>query len=209
MDQDFFERPPFKNASERLRQQIDFILEMDKLKRVLRRSMLLDQSRNENDAEHSWHLAILAMILSEYASPEVDINRVVRMLLIHDIVEIDAGDTFVYDESAVADTKAERENAAANRIFSLLPEDLKEELISLWREFEARSTPDAKFAAGLDRLQPLLLNYFSDGGTWSKHHVPAGKVRAKQRVIAEASQPLWNFVESLISDAVERKILNE
>lgn len=139
----------------RLRRQLDFILEIDKAKAVLRRSRLLDGSRRENDAEHAWHLAVMALVLAEYANEPIDLSRVVKMLLVHDIVEIDAGDTFIYDDSDPA-AKAERERQAAHRIFGLLPADQQQELLALWEEFEARRTADARFAAALDRLQPQI-----------------------------------------------------
>lgn len=199
-----FELPPMKNATKRLQQQIEFILEIDKLKQVMRRTQLLDKSRTENDAEHSWHLAMLAMVLAEYADPEVNINRVISMLLIHDLVEIDAGDTFLYDESFTASLKAERELNAAERIYNLLPEDIKLKLMNLWKEFEERKTADAKFAAGLDRLQPLLHNYFTGGGAWAVHNVTAEKVMSKKHLIQEASEVLGKLAEDYISDAVNR-----
>lgn len=201
-----FEFSPMKNATKRLQQQIEFILEIDKLKQVMRRTPLLDKSRNENDAEHSWHLAMLAMILAEYASPEVNVNRVIRMLLIHDLVEIDAGDTFLYDESPAASLKDERELNAAKRIYGLLPDDLSLELMELWKEFEERKTEDAKFAAGLDRLQPLLHNYFTGGGAWASHNVSADKVIAKKYLIEEASQILGSLAEEFIVYADPSKV---
>ncbi len=206
MKTELFSSPPMNNLSQRLKQQIQFILELDKLKHIMRRTTLLDKSRPENDAEHSWHLAMIAVILAEYAGPEVNINRVIKMLLIHDLVEIDAGDTFLYDDVAI-NTKADREHAAAQRLYAILPHDLGEELKSLWQEFEERKSQDAKFAAGLDRLQPLLHNYFTNGGAWSHPEVTATKVISKQRIIAEASQPLWEFAESLITDAIAQGFL--
>lgn len=202
-----FECEPIINASKRLQQQIEFILELDKLKKIIRQTSLLDRSRNENDAEHSWHLAMMTMVLAEYANPEVNIGRVLRMLLIHDVVEIDAGDTFIYDESAAASLKLEREKNAAERIFGLLPNDLGLELKTLWEEFEERKTLDAKFAASMDRLQPLLHNYFTDGGAWAHHKITADKVLAKTKNIGEASQCLGDFAKSLILDAVEKGFL--
>jgi putative hydrolases of HD superfamily len=194
----FLSDAPMKDMPQRLQRQIEFILEIDKLKQVMRRTRLLDESRTENDAEHSWHLAMMAMVLAEYADPDVNMNHVLRMVLIHDLVEIDAGDTFAYDESPMADSRVEREQVAAKRIYGLLPEDTGAELLALWEEFEEQS---------LDRLQPVLYNYFTGGGSWSHPDVTANKVRARQQVMGEASPPLWNLVEALLSDAVNRKIL--
>src|SRR5262249_50705513 len=149
--------------SDRLARQIAFIIEIDKAKQVLRQTLLMDGSRLENDAEHSWHLAVMALLLAEYAGEAVDLLRVLKMVLIHDLVEIDAGDTFVYDVEALA-TRREREERAADRIFGLLPADVEEEFRALWEEFEAQATPEARFAAALDRLQPLLHNYHTGGG---------------------------------------------
>ena len=152
---------------ESLPQQIDFILEIDRLKSVLRRTSLLDHSRRENTAEHSWQIALMAVLLAEYADPQVDINRVVMMLLVHDLVEIDAGDTFIYDEQARV-TQADRERRAADRIFGLLPQGQGQRLRALWEEFETRESPEARFASAIDRLQPLLSNYFTKGSSWKK-----------------------------------------
>src|SRR4028119_443563 len=160
----------------RLQQQLDFILEVDKAKQIFRQNFLLDSSRHENDAEHSWHLAMMAFVLCEYSKEPVDVARVIKMLLIHDLVEIDAGDTFVYDEAAHVG-KEEREIAAAERIFNLLPPDLANEIRQLWDEFEARQTPEALFASSLDRLHPLLQNYNAQGGGWKKHDISAERVR--------------------------------
>ena len=156
---------------ERLESQIAFIVEIDGLKQVLRQSLLLADGRQENDAEHSWHLATMAILLHEHAAGVgVDLLRVLKMLLIHDLVEIDAGDTFAYDEAAQRDREA-REAAAAQRIFGLLPGEQGEELRSSWEEFEARETPSARYAAAMDRLQPVLLNLYSGGGGWRRHGI--------------------------------------
>lgn len=154
-----------EQVAKRLTQQISFILEIDQLKQIYRQNLILDGSRRENDAEHSWHLAMMAVVLQEYASEPVDLSRVLQMVLLHDIVEIDAGDTFCYDVQAGLD-KHEREQKAAKRIFGLLPSDQGEELKNLWLEFEAGESPEARFAAVLDRLQPFLNNYHTEGGTW-------------------------------------------
>jgi len=147
---------------DRLIKQISFIIETDKLKTIYRQSLLSDKSRYENDAEHSWHLALMAALLSEHTNEKVDLLKVIKMVLIHDLVEIDAGDTYCYDEKAKLD-KREREEKCANRIFSLLPDDQRDEMFELWEEFEKMETAEAKFAAALDRLQPVLLNYTADG----------------------------------------------
>ncbi|MBN1482645.1 HD domain-containing protein [candidate division KSB1 bacterium] len=194
--------------NKRLEQQILFILEIDKLKNIVRRTFLLDESRLENTAEHSWHAAVAVLLLSEYAPHTLDILRIVKMMLIHDIVEIDAGDTFLYDDSGNQD-KADRERAAADRLFTLLPEDQAAELCLLWDEFEERSTPEAKFARGLDRLLPLMHNYYTKGSTWRKHNVTSDMVRKQNAIIADASPELWEFARTLIQDSVDKKYLLE
>jgi putative hydrolase of HD superfamily len=194
-------------ASDQLTKQITFIMEIDKLKTILRRTMLTDKSRYENTGEHSWHLAMMALFLHEHAnSHQVDVNRVIRMVLIHDIVEIDAGDTFVYDVTGQAD-KAEREEAAAARIFGLLPVQQRDELYSLWHEFEARETPEAQFAAALDRLHPLLHNYYTEGAAWREHGIKSSQVYDRNKHIAEGSEVLWQFAQSLIRSSVEKGYL--
>lgn len=183
--------------------QINFIVEIDKLKSIYRQTTLIDESRRENDAEHSWHLAMLTMLLAEYANKEdIDVLRVMKMVIIHDIVEIDAGDTFAYDYEGYKD-KDEREKAAANRIFGLLPHDQGEEIHSLWREFEERETPEARFAAALDRVQPLIHNYYTKGGTWKKHEVTLEKVKKRFHCIAEGSEILAELVENIIDESVK------
>jgi putative hydrolase of HD superfamily len=193
-------------TDDRLARQIGFIVEIDKLKSVLRQTLLVDRSRRENTAEHSWHLAMMAIALADYADRPVDIGRVIQMLLIHDLVEIDAGDTFVYDVAANRD-KAAREALAAERIFGLLPANQGSELRALWQEFEARTTSDASFAAALDRLQPLLHNYHTEGSTWRQHGITVDQVIALNRTIADGSQRLWDYTERLIADAVARGFL--
>ncbi len=190
----------------RLHQQLQFIIEIDKLKHVLRQTLLIDKSRRENDAEHSWHLAMMAMLLSEYAETEVNLVRVLKMVLIHDLVEIDAGDTFCYDEQAIQ-TQADREKAAADRIFGLLPADQTDQLRSLWEEFEAKQSADARFATALDRLQPILHNYHTQGGTWKKAGVTIDKVRQRIAPISLGSPRLGEFAEALIQDALDQGFL--
>ncbi len=188
---------------ERLGRQIDFVLEIDKLKKVFRRTYLTDTSRFENSAEHSWHIAVMAVLLSEYAeNSNTELFRTVKMLLIHDLVEIDAGDTFAYDEEAKAGKK-EREKAAAERIFSLLPADQASSFRELWDEFEARRTPEAKFAAALDRLQPLLHNLYTSGKSWREHGVKKEQVVELNRGMEEGAPKLWEFVRKWIERAVE------
>ena len=190
----------------RLDQQIGFILELDTLKSVLRRSYLLNNTRRENSAEHSWHLSAMALVLAEHANVDIDQFRVLKMLLVHDIVEIDSGDTYIYD-TAGNDTKAVREQEAAQRIFGLLPDDQKLELTRLWQEFEARETPEAKFAAALDRLMPLLHNYHTEGRSWREHGITKQQVLNLNRHIADGSQSLWEYAESLIGDAAAKGYL--
>jgi putative hydrolase of HD superfamily len=193
---------------ERLHQQIGFILEIDKLKGIVRRTLLIDQSRRENDAEHSWHLAMMALVLAEYAEPGVDIGRVIRMLLLHDLVEIDAGDAFFYDAAAEADKEA-RERQAAERLFGLLPDGQGGDFRALWEEFEARETADARFARALDRVQPMLHNFHTEGGTWREYGVTLDQVRSRRALIADASTPLWDYVDGLLVEAVRRGFLAE
>lgn len=186
----------------RLEQQIAFLLEADRLKSVLRQSLLVDASRRENSAEHSWHLALFAAVLVEHASEDVDLLRVLRMLIVHDLVEIDAGDTYAYDEEGTR-SKVQRERAAADRLFRLLPESQAEEWRGLWDEFEARDTPDARFAAAVDRLQPVLLNHASGGTSWSGHGVSVDQVVAFNRHIEEGAPALWEHARGVIAAAAE------
>ncbi|MFQ3611390.1 MAG: HD domain-containing protein [Fimbriimonadales bacterium] len=185
------------NPNERLRRQLEFLIEIDKTKAILRRTRVLDGSRYENDAEHSWHFAMLALVLAEYAAEPIDLFRVVKMALIHDIVEIDAGDTFAYDETA-RQTQYEREQRAADRIFALLPPDQAQELRSLWEEFVDQRTPDARFAHALDRLAGVLANYCTEGGGWREHEVPKAKVLERNCVIGEGAPALWELARQMI-----------
>lgn len=196
-----------KKTMQRLQQQIEFVLEIDKLKQIYRQNLLVDGSRRENDAEHSWHLAVMALVMEEYAAKPVDLRKVLKMVILHDLVEIDAGDTFCYDLQAGEDQK-EREQKAAERIFGLLPSPQGEELKGLWVEFELRKTPEAKFAACLDRLQPFLHNYHTNGGTWRLHSVTSVQVRKRMAPVGEFSPVLGAYVESLLQDAVELGILD-
>jgi putative hydrolase of HD superfamily len=191
---------------ERLERQLDFLIEIDKLKGVMRRSPLLYAGRVENSAEHSWHVAMMATVLAAYADEPVDIGRVVRMLLVHDIVEIDAGDTFSYDTVGKVD-QAQREQRAAERIFGLLPVDQAQELVALWLEFDAAATAESRFANAVDRLMPLLHNYCAGGGSWQTHGVHSGQVYQRMACIQEASAQLWTVVKGLLQDAVARGFL--
>ena len=191
-----------------LAQQIAFVMEIDKLKTVLRQTTLMDQSRRENSAEHSWHLAVMALTLSEYAEPATDLTHVVKMLLVHDIVEIDAGDTFAYDAQGYTD-KAEREERAAARIFGLLPDGQRDELLALWHEFEAIATPESRFANALDRLEPLLGNYVTGGGSWQKPGVTLAKVQKRMEPIANVSEVLGAYVQAVLAESVAKGYLRE
>jgi putative hydrolase of HD superfamily len=191
---------------ERLNRQLGFLIEIDKLKQVMRQSPLVDGSRKENDAEHSWHLAVMAMVLAEHADEPVDICRVMMMLVIHDIVEIDAGDTFAYDDHGRKDQE-ERERQAADRLFALLPDDQAGDFRALWDEFEEDNTADARFARALDRLQPMTLNYLNKGGTWRQNGVTADKVLARNRPIEDGSAHLWRHAKGWIDDALEKGYL--
>ncbi len=188
-----------------LGRQLDFLREIDRLKGVFRQTYLLDASRKENDAEHSWHLAMYATVLAEHADEPVDLGRVLTMVTIHDLVEIDAGDTFAYDDAAHAD-KADRERRAADRVFGLLGEQGRP-LRAMWDEFEARQTPEARFAAAVDRLQPLLHNYLTEGKAWREHGVHAPQVLAYNAHVGQGSKALGRLVEALVAESVEKGYL--
>lgn len=192
----------------RLTQQMQFIVEIDRLKGILRQTLLTDCSRRENSAEHSWHIALMAVLLMEYAPEPIDVLRVIKMLLVHDLVEIDAGDTFCYDVQH-NQSKVERELQAADRLFGLLPADQAQELRSLWDEFEAQQTPEAQFAASLDRLQPMLNNYHTQGGTWKQHHITRDRVLLRAAPIATGVPHLWEFVQALINDSTAKGFLKK
>ncbi len=195
--------------SERLIKQIEFIKEIDKIKNIFRRSYITDISRNENDAEHSWHITIMAVILLEYSNfKDIDILKVLKMLLIHDIVEIDAGDVMIYDKEKLK-TKLDKEIKAAERIFSILPEDQKKEFNSLWVEFEERKTKESKYARVLDRLEPILLNYYAKGKTWKEADVKSCDVLEVNKIIEDGSEELWEFAKSVIQNSIEKKYLQE
>jgi len=189
------------HPNDRLAQQIDFIVAVDRLKQVFRQTRLIDDLRRENDAEHSWHLALMAVVLHEYAAEDVDIARVLTMHLIHDLVEIDVGDTFAYDETGQSD-REERERAAAKRIFGLLPADQGASMLALWEEFEARQTAEARYAAALDRLHPMLLNYHAGDSPWRRHGIRRPQVVAFNRHMREGAPELWEYAHRLIDAAV-------
>jgi putative hydrolase of HD superfamily len=190
----------------RLSRQLAFVLELDKLKTILRQTLLTDSSRQENDAEHSWHVALMAVLLAEYTPDGADPVKASRMLLFHDVVEIDAGDTFIHDEAGNA-SKAEREQAAAERLYGLLPPDQAAEFKALWQEYEDRATPTARFADALDRLQPIMNNFATQGGTWKPHGVTADKVMTLVRRIKDGAPALGDYAESLVREAVRRGYL--
>jgi len=192
----------------RLTGQVRFLLEADLLKSVLRRTLISDSSRYENSAEHSWHTALFALVLSEHAREPVDVSRVVAMLILHDLVEIDAGDTYVYDDAALA-TKATRERAAADRLFHLLPPDQAGGLRNLWEEFDARETADSRFANAVDRLAAVLLNYVGRGGAWQTHGVSARQVRDRNAAVGQAAPALGELVRAVVEDSVARGWLPE
>lgn len=193
----------------RLTRQIEFILEIDRLKTINRRTYLTDSSRFENSAEHSWHIAVMALVLAEHADdPDIDRLKVLRMLLIHDLVEIDAGDTFAYDTRGQAGKRV-REQAAAERIFQILPPDQALWLREAWEEFEARKTPEARFAASLDRLQPMLHNIHTRGRAWREHGVRKDQVIAFNRHMAEGAPALWDFARAGLEKAVARGDLED
>lgn len=193
-------------ANDRLDRQIAFIVEIDRLKQVYRQTYLMDSSRKENSAEHSWHFALLAIVLAEYADEPMDVLKVVKMALIHDIVEIDAGDVFIYDRESIAHHE-ESERNAAERLFGILPPDQKAEYRALWEEFEARKTPEARFAAALDRVQPLLHNYYTRGKSWREHGVSSDKVFQINSRIQEGSEELWRYIRNLIEQSIEKGYL--
>ncbi|MBQ8040861.1 MAG: HD domain-containing protein [Lachnospiraceae bacterium] len=188
---------------ERIKKQMEFSLEIDKVKNILRQTHLSGHGRRENDAEHSWHMAIMAYLLKEYANEEVDIAKVMLMCLIHDIVEIDAGDTYAYDEENLK-TQKEREDAAKERIFSILPKEQKEELVALFDEFEAYETPESKFAHAMDNLQPLMLNNSNGGSDWKEHQVSTEQVYKRQSKTKLGSEKLFEVTDQMIQENIRK-----
>ena len=193
---------------ERLKRQLEFSLEIDKEKNVFRQTHLSGHGRNENDAEHSWHMAIMAYLLREYSNEPVDIARVMLMCLIHDVVEIDAGDTYAYDEESLA-TQQEREDRAKERLFSMLPQDQAEELTEIFEEFEAYETPESKFAHAMDNLQPVILNNSNGGGDWKEHGVTAEQIYGRQRKTALGSEELFEVIDRIIQENVRKGSIKE
>ena len=192
--------------TDNLIKQVNFIKEIDKLKYIQRKTKLFNSDRNENDAEHSWHLAMMAIVLAEHSDKPIDVLKVLKMVLIHDIVEIDAGDTFIYD-STKNHTNTDEELLAAKRIFGLLPTEQAEEFIEIWKEFEDGITDEAKFAKSMDRFEPLLQNTSNNGGTWAEYNVPFQKVYDKKKTIQNGSSTIWNYAENLLNESVEKGIL--
>lgn len=187
---------------ERLEKQIQFIVEIDKVKNIFRQNYLADGERKENDAEHSWHIALMAYLLQEYSEKPVDVSKVMLMVLIHDLVEIDAGDTYAYD-AAGAETKRLREEAAADRIFGLLPVDQGRYFRELWEEFETYETPEGKYAHLLDNFQPLLLNDVSGGLSWKEHQVKKSQIYKRNEKIEETSETIWNCMKEIIQKHID------
>jgi len=192
---------------DRLRRQIDFIVEVDRAKQILRRSRITGGSRYENDGEHMWHVALAAMVLSEHADTSLDVGRAVRMLLVHDLVEIDAGDAFLYDKDARA-AKDQAERAAADRIFAILPDDQRDDFRALWEEFESKETPEALFATAVDRLLPMLLNHATSGSTWQEYAITSDMVvDVNCPPIGASSAVLLQFARQLIDESVAKGFL--
>lgn len=188
---------------EKLRKQMDFIIEIDKMKNIYRQTLVLHEDRAENDAEHSWHLAMMVMLLSEYANEPIDVLHTIKMVLIHDIVEVDAGDTYCYDKEGYKD-KAEREEKAAQRLFGMLPEEQRNELYGLWREFEEFKTPESKFANAVDRCQPMTLNYKKGGISWKKHGIKSSQVYERNKNIGQGSELIWQYMQEVLEDAEDK-----
>ena len=194
--------------ADNLLKQVAFIKEIDKLKYIQRKTRLFNSDRPENDAEHSWHLAMMTLVLAEHSDKPIDVLKVVKMVLIHDLVEIDAGDTFIYDTTK-NHTNTDEELLAAKRIFGLLPTAQAEEFIAIWQEFEEGLTDEAKFARAMDRFEPLLQNTSNNGGTWTEFNVPYQKVYDKKKAIKDGSAIIWNYAENLINESVEKGILKK
>jgi len=193
---------------ERLRQQIEFIVEIDKLKQVFRQTYLMDESRKENSAEHSWHFAVMVMLLAEHTDEPVDVFKAMKMALIHDVVEVDVGDTIIYNADRRKENE-EKEHEAAIRLFGMLPPDQAAEYRAIWAEFEARVTPEARYAAAIDRLQPILHNYYTQGKSWREHDVMAENVLRINSRIGQSSTVLWDYVRGLIEESVDKGYLKK
>jgi putative hydrolase of HD superfamily len=194
--------------TDNLLKQVSFIKEIDKLKYIQRKTKLFNSDRHENDAEHSWHLAMMTIVLAEHSDTPIDILKVLKMVLIHDIVEIDAGDTFIYD-TLKNHINTDEELIAAKRIFGLLPTEQAKEFLAIWNEFEEGVTDEAKFAKAMDRFEPLLQNTSNNGGTWTEFNVPYQKVYDKKKAIKQGSAAIWNYAENLINESVDKGILTK
>ena len=190
-------------TDQRLKQQMDFLLEVDKEKNIFRQTHLSGGGRAENDAEHAWHMALMIYLLREYANQDFDPLKAIVMALIHDVVEIDAGDTYAYDDAGLA-TQQEREAKAAQRIFGLLPQDQRDEMLALFREFEDYETPEARFAHVLDNLQPLMLNHANNGGDWRAHQVKKSQIYKRNAKTAAGSQTLWAYMEDMVAENLKK-----
>lgn len=193
---------------DRLKKQLEFVLEIDKEKNIFRQTHISGHGRNENDAEHAWHMAIMAYLLREYSNEPIDITRVMLMCLVHDVVEIDAGDTYAYDTEGKKTQKA-REEAAKERLYSMLPDDQREELMAIFEEFEAWETPEAKFARAMDNLQPLLLNNSNGGGDWRSHEVSADQVYGRQIGTKAGSEKLYEVTDNIIRENIKNGNIKE
>lgn len=193
---------------EKLLKDIEFIIELDKMKSIFRRTQIIGQDRQEDDAQHSWHISIMAMVLSEYTNEKIDLLKVIKMLLSHDLVEIYAGDTLCYDKEGQLD-KRERELMAAEKIFGILDDNKAEELRALWDEFEEMQTPESLFAASMDRLQPMLSNYKNEGGTWKLYDVSKTEIYKRIAPVKESSDELWSYVNYMIEDAFQKGLINK
>ena len=192
---------------EKLLKDMEFIIELDKMKSIFRRTSIIGQDRQEDDAQHSWHISIMAMILAEYTNEKIDLLKAIKMLLIHDLVEIYAGDTFCYDKEGNL-SKRDREVAAADKIYGMLDHYKADELRALWEEFEEMKTPEAIFAASMDRLQPMLSNYKNNGGTWKQHDVSKSDIYQRIAPVKESSDELWCYVSYMIEDAFQKGLIN-
>lgn len=190
-------------TTQRLQQQLAFLIEIDKLKHIFRKTKLFDSSRFENDAEHAWHLCLMVMVFAEYANTPIDASKVLKMLLIHDLVEINSGDVLVYD-TAARNAVQVQEQAAAQRIFGLLPDDQQAEFMALWQEFEERATSEARFAAAVDRFEPLLQNHLTEHYTWKAHGITATQLHERNAHIAEGSETIWQLAQNIFGQAIEQ-----
>lgn len=193
---------------DRLERQLAFVLEMDKMKSIVRQTYLANGSRKEDDAEHSWHLTLMAFVLAEYANEDIDVSKTMKMVMLHDVIEIDAGDTYAYDEAG-NQTKKKRETAAADRLFAILPADQEAEFRALWDEFEAMDTPEAKFANTLDKIQPVLLTNAEGGSSWKEHGVKRTQIMARNERSHEGSEELWKYIKSLIDENIKSGIIKD